>query len=57
VEYPAAKCVLDVILSEFDSWNINFLISKMNEKVVNKNGLEYIDSAFFLRCLLEYYKI
>lgn len=22
-----------------------------------RNGLEYIDSAFFLRCLLEYYKI
>lgn len=30
VKYSVAKTVLEVILSEFDSWNVEFLINKMN---------------------------
>lgn len=57
VEYNAAKLVLDLVLSDFESWNLSYLISKMREKIVYKRNVEYIESGFFLRCLVEYYKI
>lgn len=57
VEYSAAKSVLDLTLNDFESWNITFLTSKLREKIVIKKSKEYIEAGFFLRCLLEYYKI
>jgi|JI6StandDraft_1071083.scaffolds.fasta_scaffold437789_2 hypothetical protein len=57
VDYHAAKLVLDMVLSDFESWNLTYLISKMREKIIYKKNIEYIDSGFFLRCLVEYYKI
>ena len=57
VDYNAAKLVLDMILSDFESWNIGYLVSKLREKVVYRKNTEYIDSGFFLRCLVEYYKV
>jgi hypothetical protein len=29
VDYNAAKLVLDMVLSDFESWNLSYLISKM----------------------------
>ena len=57
VEYSAAKAVLDLVLSDFESWNLTYLTSKLREKVIYKKNVEYIESGFFLRCLVEYYKI
>jgi hypothetical protein len=57
VDYTAAKAVLDVALSDFESWNVSFLATKLREKVVAKNSKEFIEAGFFLRCLLEYYRI
>jgi hypothetical protein len=33
------------------------LTSKMREKIIYRKNVEYIESGFFLRCLVEYYKI
>ena len=57
VEYSAAKAVLDVTLNDFESWNISFLTSKLRERLIMKRGKEFIESGFFLRCLIEYYRI
>ena len=29
VDYNAAKLVLDMVLSDFESWNLGYLVSKM----------------------------
>ena len=57
VDYNSAKLVLDMVLSDFESWNLGYLISKLREKIVYKKNIECIESGFFLRCLVEYYKI
>ncbi len=57
VEYTAAKNVIDITLNDFESWNITFLTSKLREKIIMRKNKEYIESGFFLRCLLEYYRI
>lgn len=57
VEYAAAKSVIDITLNDFESWNIAFLTSKLREKIVMKKNKEYIEAGFFLRCLVEYYRI
>jgi hypothetical protein len=57
VEYNAAKSVLDMVLSDFESWNLGYLTSKLREKIIYRKNVEYIESGFFLRCLVEYYKI
>ena len=36
---------------------MEFLIAKLGEKVVLVKSQEFIEAAFFLRCLLEYYKL
>ena len=57
VEFSTVKIVLDLVLSDFESWNITFLTSRLREKIVIKKNIEFIESGFFLRCLIEYYKI
>jgi hypothetical protein len=42
VEYNAAKSVLDMVLSDFESWNLGYLTSKMREKIIYKKNVEYI---------------
>lgn len=39
VEYHAAKVVLDMVLSDFESWNLTYLISKMREKIIYKKNV------------------
>ena len=46
-----------MVLSDFESWNLGYLTSKMREKIIYRKNVEYIESGFFLRCLVEYYKI
>jgi hypothetical protein len=57
VDFAVAKSVVSVILSEFDSWNINYFLGKLGERMIIRNNRQMIDSGFCLRCLLEFYKL
>ncbi len=55
--FAQALKLVETVLDNYEAWSVNFIKDKIKENIFRRQGCEYIESGFVLRCLLEYYRI